>query len=200
MKNSHETVPHSRQRLAVRHRLERRVWLALAACGAIAIAPVLSVACSVFPVPALQAQETGLPVGAKAPTSTIVETLDGKSFDIGQYVGKTPMLIEFWATWCPLCKQLEPTMLDVAKKYGTRVKFIGVAVSVNQTPERVKAYAEKHGLPLEVYFDRKGTATDAYDAAATSYVVVVDKTGTVVYTGLGGTQNLDAAIRKALGS
>jgi thiol-disulfide isomerase/thioredoxin len=30
------------------------------------------------------------------------------------------MLIEFWATWCPLCKQLEPTMADAAKKYGTR--------------------------------------------------------------------------------
>ena len=146
----------------------------------------------------LQAQETGLPVGAKAPTSTIVETLDGKSFDIGQYIGKTPVLIEFWATWCPNCKQLEPTMVDVARKYGSKVKFIGVAVSVNQSPERVKLYAEKHELPLEVYFDRKGTATDAYDAAATSYVVIMDKAGTVVYTGLGGSQNLEAALKKAL--
>ena len=189
----------SQQSTAISHQFKRRAWLVLAASGAVAIAPMLSAPGSSFPVPALQAQETGLPVGAKAPTSTVVETLDGKSFDIGQYVGKTPMLIEFWATWCPLCKQLEPTMVDVAKKYGNKVKFIGVAVSVNQTPERVKLYAEKHGLPLDVYFDRKGTAADAYDAAATSYVVVVDKTGTVIYTGLGGTQNLDAAIKKALG-
>ena len=190
----------SHQPSAISHQPKRRALLVLVASGAVAIAPILSVPGSPFPVPALQAQETGLPVGAKAPASTVVQTLDGKSFDIGQYVGKTPMLIEFWATWCPLCKQLEPTMSEVAKKYGNKVKFIGVAVSVNQTPERVKAYAEKHGLPLEVYFDSKGTATDAYDAAATSYVVVVDKTGTVVYTGLGGTQNLDAAIRKALGT
>jgi thiol-disulfide isomerase/thioredoxin len=170
------------------------------AMGAIALGPAVSVPCSLFPVPSLQAQETGLPVGSKAPTSTIVETLDGKSFDIGQYIGKTPVLIEFWATWCPNCKALEPTMLEVAKKYGSKVKFIGVAVSVNQSPERVKLYAEKHELPLEVYFDRKGTATDAYDAAATSYVVIMDRTGTVVYTGLGGSQNLEAAIKKALGS
>jgi ribosomal protein S5 len=33
---------------------------------------------------------------------------------------------------------------------------------------------------------------------ATSYVVVVDRSGKVVYTGVGGTQNIDAAIRKAL--
>jgi hypothetical protein len=37
----------------------------------------------------------------------------------------------------------------------------------------------------------------AYDVPATSYVVVVDKTGKIVYTGVGGTQNLDAAIKKA---
>ena len=76
---------------------------------------------------------------------------------------------------------------------------IGVAVSVNQSPERVKLYAEKHALPMEVYFDKKGNAADSYDAAATSYIVVVDKTGTVVYTGLGGTQNVDAAIKKGIG-
>jgi len=174
--------------------------LAIGVLAVMVVAPGITVPGSLFPVPALQAQETGLPVGAKAPASTVVETLDGKSFDIGQYVGKTPMLIEFWATWCPLCKQLEPTMVDVAKRYGSKVKFIGVAVSVNQTPERVKLYAEKHGLPMEVYFDRKGAAADGYDAAATSYVVIVDKSGTVVYTGLGGSQNLETAIKKALGS
>ena len=192
----------SHQPSAIGHQLERRARLAVAALVVSALAPILSVPRSPFPVAAsaLQAQETGLPVGAKAPTSTVVETLDGKAFDIGQYVGKTPMLIEFWATWCPLCKQLEPTMIDVAKKYGSKVKFIGVAVSVNQTPERVKLYAEKHGLPMEVYFDRKGAAADAYDAAATSYVVVVDKAGTVVYTGLGGSQNLETALKKALGT
>ena len=190
----------SHQPSAISHQLKRRGWFVIGALAAIATAPGISVPGSLFPVPVLQAQETGLPVGAKAPTSTVVETLDGKSFDIGQYVGKTPMLLEFWATWCPLCKQLEPTMIDVAKRYGSKVKFIGVAVSVNQTPERVKLYAEKHGLPMEVYYDRKGAAADGYDAAATSYVVIVDKTGTVVYTGLGGTQNLETAIKKALGA
>ena len=190
----------SHQPSAISHQPKRRAALAVTAIVLAALAPALSVPGSPFPVPGLEAQETGLPVGAKAPASTLVETLDGKSFDLGQYVGKTPMLIEFWATWCPLCKQLEPTMIDVAKRYGNKVKFVGVAVSVNQTPERVKLYAEKHGLPLEVYYDRKGAAADGYDAAATSYVVVVDKAGTVVYTGLGGTQDLEAAIKKALGA
>jgi thiol-disulfide isomerase/thioredoxin len=174
----------------------RLVALALVA---ICLTPVVSISGSPFPVPSLQAQETGLPVGSKAPMSTLVETLDGKPFDIGQYIGKTPVLIEFWATWCPNCKQLEPSMAEAAKKYAGKIKFIGVAVSVNQSPERAKLYAEKHALPMEMYYDKKGNAADSYDAAATSYIVVIDKTGTVVYTGLGASQNIDAAVKKGVG-
>jgi thiol-disulfide isomerase/thioredoxin len=144
-----------------------------------------------------RAQDLGIPVGSTAPSAKM-QTLDGKDADLAQYIGKTPMLIEFWAVWCPNCRELEPTLVAAAKKYGAQVKFIGVAVSVNETPERVKAFVEKHGLPGDHFFDNKGNASGAYDAPATSYVVVVDKTGKVVYTGLGGKQNLEAAIKKAL--
>ena len=191
MKRSHQPSFTSHQPQAAR--------LAMLALGFLCAAPLLSTSGSPFSAPALQAQETGLPIGTKAPTSTLVETLDGKAFDIGQYVGKTPVLIQFWATWCPNCKQLEPAMEAAAKKYAGKIKFVAVAVSVNQSPERVKLYAEKHGMPGEVYFDKKGNAADSYDAAATSYIVVLDKNGSVVYTGLGGTQNIDAAVRKGIG-
>jgi thiol-disulfide isomerase/thioredoxin len=149
-----------------------------------------------FPL-SLRAQDLGLAIGSKAP-SAVVQSLDGKPVELASYVGKTPVLIEFWATWCPNCKELEPAMAAAQKKYGGRVKFVGVAVSVNQSPELVKRYAAKHALPLEVLFDRTGAATDAYDVPATSYVVVIDRGGKVVYTGQGGDQDLDAAIRKAL--
>lgn len=146
---------------------------------------------------AARSQDLGVEIGSTAPPAKVY-TLDGKEADLAQYIGKTPVLIEFWATWCPNCKELEPTLVEAAKKYGNRVKFVGVAVSVNESPERVKAFVAKHGLPGDQYFDTKGNATGAYDAPATSYVVVIDKAGKVVYTGLGGKQDLEAAIKKAL--
>ena len=147
----------------------------------------------------LSAQDIGLQLGSAAPEAR-VETLDGKPVDLTQYVGKTPVLMEFWATWCGNCQELEPSMKALHQKYGARMAFLGVAVSVNQTTERVKAYVAKHQLPWTQLFDRKGDASGAYDAPATSYVVVLDKAGKVVYTGLGGKQNLEAAIQKALQS
>jgi thiol-disulfide isomerase/thioredoxin len=146
---------------------------------------------------ALQAQDLGIELGSTAPAA-VVHTLDGKESDLAQYIGKTPVVMEFWATWCENCKELEPTLLAVAKKYSSQVKFVGVAVSVNQTPARVKAFVEKHGIPGDQYYDTRGNATGAYDVPATSYVVVLNKAGKVVYTGLGGKQDLEAAIKKAL--
>jgi thiol-disulfide isomerase/thioredoxin len=143
------------------------------------------------------AQDLGLELGSAAPAAKL-QTLDGKDTDLSAYVGKGPVLMEFWAVWCPNCKELEPTLLSVAKKYGNRVKFIGIAVSVNETPDRVKAFVEKHGMPGDQLFDTKGNATGAYDVPATSYVVLLDKSGKVVYTGLGGKQDLESAIKKVL--
>jgi thiol-disulfide isomerase/thioredoxin len=144
-----------------------------------------------------RAQDLGIEVGSRAPIVT-VQSLDGKPIDLGKYIGKTPLLIEFWATWCPNCKELMPTLLDAEKKYGQKVKFVALAVAINQSPERVRRFLAAHPLPHDTYYDVEGKAAGAFDAPATSYVVVLDKSGKVVYTGLGGKQDLDAAIRKAL--
>jgi thiol-disulfide isomerase/thioredoxin len=158
---------------------------------------VVMTAALVTPIVA-QAQDLGIERGSAAPAAKM-QTLDGKAADLSQYIGKTPVIMEFWATWCPNCKELEPTLLAAAKKYGSQIKFVGIAVSVNQTPERVKQFVEKHGLPGDQFFDNKGNATGAYDVPATSYVVIINKAGKVVYTGLGGKQDLDAEIKKAIG-
>ena len=142
------------------------------------------------------AQDLGIDVGKQAPAAA-VQTLDGKPANLSQWIGKSPVVMEFWATWCPNCKELEPALVAAARKHGDRVKFLTVAVSVNQSPERVRRYQEKYKLPTDFVYDHDGNATDVYDVPATSYVVVLDAAGKVVYTGLGGKQDLEAAIAKA---
>jgi thiol-disulfide isomerase/thioredoxin len=149
-----------------------------------------------FPV-LLRGQDLGIDVGAKAP-GVSVQSLDGKTVSLTNYIGKTPVLIEFWATWCPNCRELMPTLLDAEKKFGKQVKFMAIAVAINQSPEKVRRYLAAHPLPHDTFYDLDGKAADAFDAPATSYVVVLDKSGKVVYTGVGGKQDLDGAIRKAL--
>lgn len=143
------------------------------------------------------AQEAGIAVGAMAP-SAAVQMLDGKTTDLSQYIGKTPVVLEFWATWCPLCKKLEPAMQAAREKYASRVTFVSVGVKDNQTAEKQMAYVKEMHIGGNFVFDRDGKAVAAYKAPHTSYVVVIDKMGKVVYTGVGPDQNIDDAVAKAL--
>jgi thiol-disulfide isomerase/thioredoxin len=143
------------------------------------------------------AQDLGLPLGSR-PSGVTVHTLDGKPVDLSAYIGKTPVLIEFWATWCGNCRELAPALASAEKKFGNRVKFVALAVAINQSPERVRKYIAAHPMAHDMLFDTEGRAAAEFDAPATSYVVILDKTGRVVYTGLGGKQNLEAALAKAL--
>lgn len=143
------------------------------------------------------AQEAGIKLNATAP-GAMVETLDGKPVDLGAYLRRTPVVLEFWATWCPLCRELEPQLQAAREKYAGRVTFVSVGVKDNQTPDKQKAYADAHHLGGEFVFDRDGKAVAAYQAPHTSYLVVIDGEGKVVYTGVGVKQNVDDAVSKAL--
>lgn len=159
----------------------------------------LSLALAVLPISAngAGAQEAGIPVGSTGPDVTL-ETLDGGSAKLSQWVGKKPVLLEFWASWCPNCKALEPAMEAAHAEFGNRIEFIGIAVSVNQPVDRVKRYMERYKLPMTMLYDRRGDASAAYDAPATSYIVVLDAAGKVVYTGTGADQDIRAAVLRAL--
>jgi thiol-disulfide isomerase/thioredoxin len=145
-----------------------------------------------------RAQEAGIMLAATAPGAA-VETLDGTPVDLATYLHGKPAVLEFWATWCPLCKQLEPAMEAARMKYAGRVTFVSVGVKDNQTPEKQKAYAESKHLGGEFVFDRDGKAVAAYKVPHTSYLVVVDANGKVVYTGVGPEQDVDAAVGRAVG-
>jgi thiol-disulfide isomerase/thioredoxin len=141
-----------------------------------------------LPVPAL-AQDIGLGIGAR-PAPVTLEDLDGNAVDLSQYMGKKPVLLEFWATWCPLCRALEPQLAAAQKKYGDKLEVIIVAVGVNQSPRKIKRHLARHALPGRVVWDGKGAAVRAFSAPGTSYVVLLDAKGRVIYTGAGSDQKV----------
>lgn len=145
---------------------------------------------------ALRAQETGIAVGAMAPDAEVV-LLDGTPARLSRWIGKGPVVIEFWATWCPLCRALEPRFAAAKAKHGTGVTFLGIGVAENQSAERQAKYVADKSLAGTFLFDREGKAVAAFKVPHTSYVVVLDRGGRVVYTGVGADQDLEAAIAKA---
>lgn len=144
-----------------------------------------------------QDDDVGIAVGARPPAATITD-LDGTPVDLSTFVGKKPVLIEFWATWCPRCAALLPKVRAARARAGDRVAFVAIAVAVGQTPAGVKRHLARHPIPFTVLWDSGGNAVRAYQAPATSFVVVLDASGTVVYTGFGEEQDLEGAVRRVV--
>jgi thiol-disulfide isomerase/thioredoxin len=140
----------------------------------------------------------GIPVGDTPPAVTL-ENLNGDTVSLGRWVGKKPVIVEFWATWCPICAELLPRMEAAQQKYGNRAEFIVVAVAVNQSKNTVRRHLDKHPMPFTFLWDANGAAVRAFQAPATSYVAVLDGQGRVVYTGVGADQDIEAAMTKAVG-
>jgi thiol-disulfide isomerase/thioredoxin len=158
------------------------------------------VAFALFPALAAAQEETiGIPVGSSVSAPIPVQDLDGNAVNLAGYIGKKPTLVEFWATWCPLCKAIMPQIEAAKAKHGDSIEVLIVAVGVGQSLASVKRHVTQHAMPGRVFFDVTGAATRAFDAPSTSYVVMLDPGGTVRYTGLGDRQKIELAIQKAVG-
>lgn len=162
--------------------------ITLAAAGAAAVL-LLSVA------PALRGQSAPPGVGDPAPVVAIPD-LSGTRIDLGQYLGKKPVFLEFWATWCPLCRAMMPRVRAAHARFGKDVAFVGINVAVNQTRDRVRRWVEKEHPPFQVLYDDDGVSQRAYDPPGTSYVVIVNRNGRIAYTGVGADQKFEAALEK----
>lgn len=148
--------------------------------------------------PARAQDEAGIAVGSAAPAVSI-PALDGTPVDLGRYLGSRPVLIEFWATWCESCQAMMPRLAAMHERYGDAVEFIGINVTISETREGVAAYVKEHAPPFRTLYDEEGEGARAYEPTATSFIVIADRTGRIVYTGVGGTQNLEPALRKVTG-
>ena len=152
------------------------------------------------PARAACGQDIGLPLGTM-PAAAQVEDLDGNALDLARWVGKGPVVVEFWATWCPVCEALFPKLEAAHRRYGDRVTFLVVAVGVNQSPRSIRRHLERHPMSFAtVLWDGHGEAVRAFDAFTTSYVVVLDASGKVAYTGAGEDQDITAALAALLRS
>lgn len=161
-------------------------WLTTAAAALVLLLPT-----------GAAAQAAGIAVGA-VPPAVQVEDLDGNAVDLSAWVGRKPVLIQFWATWCPTCAGLQPRFQEVRQRHGDALEIIYVAVGVNQNPRTIRRHLDSHPLNGRILYDGRGRATRAFQAPTTSYVVALDAAGRVVYTGVGGDQDIAAAAARAL--
>ncbi len=80
----------------------------------------------------------------------------GQTISLKDFRGKTPVVINFWASWCPPCREEAPTLAKISKMYDGRVKFIGVVT--NDTQANALAFMKEFGISYDNGIDRDNIA------------------------------------------
>ena len=119
-----------------------------------------------------------------APQVTFV-SLQGERIAAADLRGKV-VLVNFWATDCPICVKEMPDMVKTYNKYHARgLELIAVAMQYDP-PNYVIDYAGKHALPFKVALDPVGELAKAFgDVRLTPTTFIIDKRGDIVSRILG---------------
>ncbi len=117
---------------------------------------------------------------------------------IADHVG-TPMVINFWATWCVPCRTEAPLLERAAKRYRDRVVFIGV--DVRDFSGDAKDFVDEYGLTYLIAYDGPAKLWEPWGITGLPETFFVHRDGTIIAHKVGeitDEDELDEAIRKTL--
>ncbi len=115
-------------------------------------------------------------VGRLAPDFTL-ETLDGETFQLSDHLGKTPIVLNYWATWCGPCRREIPVLQAAYEHYEGDILFLGVDLA--EDPEVVQAYVDDIGMTFTVPMDVDQVAAERYNIHGLPTTFFIDRDGII---------------------
>ncbi|MEJ5363682.1 MAG: TlpA disulfide reductase family protein [Desulfosoma sp.] len=107
---------------------------------------------------------------------------DGQRVRLSDYRGKRPVLLYFWAIWCPSCQAVKPEVAKLRKQTREdQLEILAVNVGSGDSFERVQRYQNAHPMPFKVLYDETGEAMKAFEVRGVPLFVLVDRDGAILY-------------------
>jgi thiol-disulfide isomerase/thioredoxin len=106
--------------------------------------------------------------------------MDGRTINLSDFYGK-PIVLNFWASWCPPCKSEMPDFDKVYADVKDDIVFLMVDLVDGQreTIETGKRFIADQGYSFPVYFDTTGDASNTFDIEAIPTTFFIDKNGNI---------------------
>jgi peroxiredoxin len=111
-----------------------------------------------------------------------LKDIDGSTVHLSQFRGRRPVLLYFWATWCPYCIAAKPKVAKLRDQISSKDLEI-LSINVSDTLEKLKRYQDAHPVKYGVLYDGDGRVAKSYQVRGIPLFVLVDKDGAIVYRG-----------------
>ncbi len=119
---------------------------------------------------------------------------NNQTLDLTSYKNHV-LLIDFWATWCPPCKQSMPFLNTLRNEFQDR-GFEIIAINVDEKTEQAKKFLENYPVDYVIASDTQGDCPRKYDVKAMPSSYFVDRQGKIRYVHLGFRRTDEAQIRE----
>jgi thiol-disulfide isomerase/thioredoxin len=113
-----------------------------------------------------------------------LKDLSGAPVKMSAFKDQKPVLVYFWATWCPYCLKAKPKIAEMRKENPEKdLAIIGVNVGGADSLERLKRYQEMNPVQWPILYDKDGSVSRNYHVQGIPLFVLVNKAGNIVYIG-----------------
>ncbi|MBU0502579.1 MAG: TlpA disulfide reductase family protein [bacterium] len=102
----------------------------------------------------------------------------GNSHTLSDYKGKF-VFLNFWATWCPPCRQEMPSMQELYKNWDSN-KYVMLAVNVGESRGEVAAFAGKYGYTFPILLDKNRSAARQYGVSGFPTTFFINTEGKMI--------------------
>ncbi|MDP3296673.1 MAG: TlpA disulfide reductase family protein [Thermodesulfovibrionia bacterium] len=134
-------------------------------------------------------------VGKKAPEFK-AKDLSGNSVSLSSFKGK-PILLNFWATWCPYCREERPYLNSLHKEYKDKGLVI-ISVSLDKSEEPLRKFLKKTPSDFIILHDNDNAASGPYGVYSLPTSFTVDRNGIIKGKFLGARNWTDSNSKKVI--
>lgn len=110
------------------------------------------------------------------------QTFEKQPVSLQALIGKKPVYLKFWATWCLDCRRELPGLEQTYQKYNDKIAIFAVNLNINETDEAIRSLQQKNKLTIPILMDNNGTIAGNFEFKGTPFHVLINKQGEVVYT------------------
>jgi len=110
------------------------------------------------------------------------QTFEKQPVSLQALIGKKPVYLKFWATWCLDCRRELPSLEQTYQKYNDKIAIFAVNLNINETDEAIRSLQQKNKLTIPILMDNNGTIAGNFEFKGTPFHVLINKQGEVVYT------------------
>lgn len=104
--------------------------------------------------------------------------LDGSTVKLSDYRGKKPVVLDFWASWCPNCRRDMPNLNRYYDKYKDQVEVIGI--NLHENKGTIQKFISSQGINFPIALDPQSIAANKFGIQYTNTHFLIDKEGRLV--------------------